>query len=97
MLSWFDAREAKEFGASLACFFIERMPPDAEMGEKAFTLKADKVLAKMAGQVLRFRQRGKLNSYKKAQLGNAFKWTLLEAGFSASYTEKLTKWLVLQV
>lgn len=97
MLNWFDASKAKAFGVSLAHFFIERMPLDSKMGERAFAQKADAVLAKMSGQILRFRQEYKLNPYKKAQLGNAFKWALLEAGFSADYANKLTKWLMLQV
>lgn len=97
MLSWFDASKAKAFGVSLAQFFIERMPLEAKMGEKAFAKKAESVHAKMTGQILRFRQECRLNPYKKAQLGNAFKWTLLEAGYSADYASKLTKWLMLQL
>jgi len=97
IVSWFDASEAKEFGKSLAQFFLERIPPISQAGEKAFALKADKVLFKMDGQIARFKQTNKLNVYKKAQLGNAFKWTLRDAGVSADYANKLTSWLLLQV
>lgn len=97
MFGWFDATEATEFGRALALFFIERMPLDLQMKEKDFSQKADKVLLKMANQVLRFRQGHKLNGYKKAKLGNAFGWALRDAGFDETYVDKLTKWLLLQL
>ena len=97
IVSWFDASEAKKFGKSLAQFFLERIPPISQANEKALAAKADKVLFKMDGQIARFKQANKLNIYKKAQLGNAFKWTLRDAGVSADYANKLTSWLLLQV
>lgn len=96
-LTWFDASKAKAFGTSLAQFFIARIPVDSNVGEKAFAQKADKILGQMSLQVLKFKQEQKLNSYKKAQLGNAFKWSLRDAGFSVAYADKLTKWLMLQL
>lgn len=97
MLSWFDASEAKKFGQELARFFLERIPVAAQLGDKAFTLKADKVLFKINGQITRFKQSNKLNTYKKAQLGNAFKWALRDAGVSIDYADKLTNWLMMQL
>ena len=97
ILSWFDASEAKKFGNSLAMFFVERMPPGSQIADKAFAQKADKVLVKMRAQVVKFKLEHKLNAYKKAQLGNAFKWTLRDAGVSSEYVNKLTQWLLLQV
>ena len=97
ILSWFDASEAKKFGSSLAIFFVDRIPPASQMGDKAFAQKADKVLIKMAAQVVRFKLEHKLNAYKKAQLGNAFKWALKDAGVPSEYVNKLTQWLILNV
>jgi len=31
--------------------------------------------------------------YKKAQLGNLFKWRLLEAGVDSAYVDGLTDWI----
>ena len=97
IFSWFDAGEAKKFGNSLAHFFIERMLPASQTGDKAFAMKADKVMHQMAGQIAQFKKNQKLNTYKKAQLGNAFKWTLRDADIGAEYIDKLTKWLMLQI
>jgi hypothetical protein len=94
ILSWFDASEAKKFGESLARFFLENIPPASRIGDKAFAQKAEKNLKIMADQIAHFKKQHKLNTYKKAQLGNAFKWVLLDAGTAADYTDELTKWLV---
>lgn len=94
MLSWFDASEAKKFGESLARFFLETVPPASRIGDKAFAEKVNKNLKIMAERVAVFKQQHKLNTYKKAQLGNAFKWTLIDASVEEAYSDELTKWLV---
>jgi len=95
--SWFDAADAKKFGTSLGLFFAEKMPSTKGYGDKAFEMKANKVLKQMSEQIARFKQQQKLNTYKKAQLGNAFKWALKDAGIEPEYADKLTQWLMLQV
>ncbi len=97
ILNWFNAAEAKEFGGSLARFFAERIPSVKQFGDKAFEMKTDKILRQMTDQIVRFKQQRKLNTYKKAQLGNAFKWALRDAGIEPEYADKLTKWLMLQI
>ena len=97
LFKWFDATESKKFGHALALFFVERMPSAKQYGDKAFEMKANKVANQMAEKVLRFKQQHKLNTYKKAQLGNAFKWALVDAGFAPDYADKLTNWLVMQL
>mgnify|MGYP003510247192 CR=1 FL=1 len=82
ILSWFDASEAKKFGTSLAHFYMERIPLET-LGVKNISLsKRQEVLGKMFQQMARFRLEHKLNIYKKAKLGNAFKWTLTDAGYA---------------
>jgi hypothetical protein len=97
ILSWFDARPAKAFGASLAVFFIEKTPTSDRIEEKKFAAKTQKTLEQIAEQIARFKLENKLNTYKKAQLGNAFKWALKDAGFAPDYVDQLTKWLMLQI
>lgn len=97
IFKWFDATDAKKFGNALAHFFVERMPSSKQFGDKAFELKANKILKQMVEQIIQFKQVQKLNTYKKAQLGNAFKWTLIDSGIQPDYADKLTQWLLLQV
>lgn len=96
MLSWFDASEAKEFGNSLARFYMNRIPPGSSSGKNMPTAKKQQeVVDKMFQQVARFKLDHKLNVYKKAQLGNAFKWTLKDAGYDPAFVDQFTKNLML--
>lgn len=94
--NWFDAREAKAFGMSLAQMFMEKVPLEAQLNEKKFAARMQDVLQKMAARVRDFRKGAEVNLYKKAQLGNAFKWALRDSGYDEAYVEKLTLWLMTQ-
>lgn len=97
ILSWFDASEAKKFGTSLAHFYIERIPPgDSGEKNKSIAKKQQEVVNKMFQQMVRFKLEHKLNLYKKAQLGNAFKWALQDAGYDPVFVDQLTKGLILK-
>ena len=94
LFSWLDAAAAKAFGADLARFYIERIPVDSKVNDKKFALKSKEVFDKMALRIAQFKEGNRLNTYKKAQLGNAFKWGLRDAGYDAAYIDRLTEWLV---
>ncbi len=94
MIGWFNAKEAEEFGASLAKFFIEKMPPDNKLNESKLSSKTEYVLTKMTAQVNAFKQGNQLNVYRTAKLGNSFRWTLKDAGYPEPYIESLVGWLV---
>jgi hypothetical protein len=93
--SWFDAKEAEDFGISLAHFHIEKLPL-GELGKKSRSpAKQRDSLNKLFQKMARFKQEHKLNVYKKARLGNAFKWTLKEAGYDPEYVDQIVKQLML--
>ena len=94
LFSWFDATAAKEFGRALAKFYCERIPVDSKGDDRKFASKSKDVLDKMALQIARFKEANRLNTYRKAQLGNAFKWSLRDDGYDAVYIDRLTEWLV---
>jgi hypothetical protein len=94
---WFDATQARSFGEGLAQLFIEKLPSSHGLSSKAFEAKARETLGKLSKQVQAFRQSNRLNFYQKAKLGNAFKWTLRDAGYDAKYADELTEWLMLQL
>jgi hypothetical protein len=82
----------------LAVLFIEKIPVDESgVDDKLFARKTKKTLAAMTTKVTEFRKNNGLNIYKRAQLGNAFKWKLKEAGYSPAYINELTLWLVKQL
>jgi hypothetical protein len=92
MLAWFDAREAQEFGKSLAQFFIERVPLDPT--KKNSPKKQQETLNKMLTQLSVFKLKAKLNFYKKAKLWNAFKWALYEAGYDREAVDQMVSELI---
>ena len=92
--AWFDVKEAKAFGANLAAFYMARVKTQADAKSSKFVDKKQRILLdKLTQQIVVFRRSNKLNIYKKAQLGNAFKWYLLEAGFDTDYVDELTSWV----
>ena len=92
--SWLDASPSIKFGELLARFFIDNVPHDPKVSEKKFAAKTSAVLQKMDKQIDDFKAEQKLNLYKKAKLGNAFKWALRDSGHDQEYIDKLTDWLV---
>jgi hypothetical protein len=96
VMSWFNASEEKRFGESLARFFMERTPSGENRPTKFVAKKQEELLSKLAQQVAQFRTQHKMNIYKKAQLGNSFKWTLRDAGYDSAYVDDLTSWLMLR-
>jgi len=94
MLTWFDAHDAQQFGLSLAEFFIQRIPLEGSGNTNKSKKKQQEVLNKMLLQVQIFKTKHKLNIYKKAKLGNALKWRLLDAGYNPVFVDELTKELL---
>ena len=97
MFGWFDAREAKAFGATLANDFVRQVAPARNLPQKKFAQKADAALAKIGRDVAEFRKSHPLNVYTRAQLTNQFKWVMKDAGYDADYVDKLTDWLILKL
>ncbi len=95
LLNWFDAKEAKEFGIALARFHIEKIPLDSSGAKNKPMAKKQEALNKLFQQMARFKLEHRLNIYKKAQLGNAFKWALRDAGYEAAYVDQITRQLML--
>ena len=90
-----SAKEAKEFGLSLAEFFAQRVPPESiPATEKKPLRKVGEVVSKLHAQVERFRADHKLNMYKKAKLANAFQWKLFDLGYDKLIVQELTKELL---
>jgi hypothetical protein len=97
LFGWFDATAAKAFGEELAKYFVQAAPQAERYGEKAFEMKSTKVFRQMTEQIAGFKRLNKLNTFKKAQLGNAFRWHLLDSGLEKPQVDKLTQWLMLEL
>ena len=95
---WFDTQAAKAFGRELADFYISRAGKNSEnTRNKIIEKKQRELLGKLSQKIDLFKSRHALNFLKKAQLGNAFKWHLLDAGLDKSQVDELTSWVTRQL
>lgn len=98
LFSWFDAREAKKFGCSLAELLIQRLVLEGpSQNNRLSGKKHDAMLHTMLQRITSFKRDHKMNTYKKAQVGNAFKWALKDKGYDPEYVDHLTNWLMLKI
>lgn len=91
---WFNATEAHAFGESLAELILKKMPPASESSKSLSPKKKEELLSNLFSQAERFRANHKLNIYKKAKLGNAFKWKMRDLGYDEAFTNELTHQLM---
>jgi hypothetical protein len=90
-----DTREIEDFGTVLANDLGRRFPPASEARTDPgaqYQLKV--ILEGLGARAVRFHLDKKLNVYKKAKLGNVFKWRLKELGYSDSFIDNATKEIV---
>ena len=55
------------------------------------------ILDSLAARALRFQQDNKLGIYKKAKLGNTFRWRLKELGYSDAFIDRATQHIVTHI
>ena len=88
---WFDTTDIDEFARSIAAQLIERVPPSSLT---ALTKKAVVGLNKshhaVYAQAQQFALGHRLNVYKKARLGNCFRWALRDAGYPKEFVDAWT-------
>lgn len=95
ILGWFNAREAEEFGNSLAEFFDEKFRANEKARDPKFGAKQQKLVAEVLSRAQQFKAKHKLNAYQKAKLGNTFKWKLRDLGHNTELIDVVTKDLMI--
>ena len=91
ILTWFDTKEVDEFARALAQDLIGRLPPQQPDNSKRATPERlrntrDAILSRTAA----FARTHNINWYKKAHLGNTFKWELRGAGYDQQFVDAIT-------
>lgn len=89
--------QVDEFAKSLARELAKQCPPDpsAEGGRPSVTPKRlVATLDQLCGKALGFREQHDLGIYKKARLGNTFRWELSELGYGKDFVDNVTQQLV---
>ena len=91
----FNTKEIEEFATTLAADLGRRFPPASEARTDPGAQHQIKVILEGLGaRAIRFHKQYKLGIYKKAKLGNVFKWKLKELGYSDAFAERATKEII---
>lgn len=95
-----SSKQVDEFAKGLAQEIAKRYPPtmDKGGGERKISQKRLTVILEEAfNKVTAFKDQHRLGVYKKARLGNTFRWELAELGYSEKFVETATEGLVVYV
>jgi hypothetical protein len=95
IFKFLDTRELEEFATSLASDLARRFPPASESRTDAGAKhQINVILEGLAARAVRYHEQHRLGVYKKAKLGNVFKWKLIELGYSKGFAEGATRDIV---
>lgn len=94
IIPWFDTKEVDQFARALAQDLVGRMPP-ANAGKKITPERLHNTRDAIVSRTAAFARTHKINWYKKAHLGNTFKWELQDAGYDQGFVDAITYDVVL--
>jgi hypothetical protein len=96
-----SSKQVDEFAKDLARQLARQCPPErAESGGGKPNVTPRKLVATLEDvcrKALDFRKEHKLGIYKKARLGNTFRWELTELGYDRQFAEDVTQRLVVYI
>jgi hypothetical protein len=92
----FADKELEDFAKGLAASLAKRYPPSLETspGRKVSVNRVTKVMEDILDKVAEYNRSHKLGMFKKARLGNTFRWELKELGYSEKFIEVATEGLI---
>ena len=91
----FDTKELEQFATGLAEDLGRRFPPASEARTDTGAKNQVKVILDgLAARALRYHEQNRLGVYKKAKLGNVFKWKAKDLGYSDGFAERATKEII---
>jgi rRNA maturation protein Rpf1 len=96
LFKFFGNSKVDEFAKSLAQDIAKRYPPAiANNPEQMISQKRlTTILEDVFNRAHQFNSEHKLGMFKKAKLGNTFKWELKEMGYDEKFTETATEGLI---
>lgn len=98
---WFGADISKKFGVDMAMLLVQSATREVKSSTRTKSSRKDEkrfdaTLHSIEKQLGKFMAGHRLNIYSKAQMGSAFKFTLLENGFESEAANAMTTWLLLR-
>jgi hypothetical protein len=95
MPNWLDTSEVDRFVDEIVGDLVKRFPPlTGGTYSKKEIERLTKTHKSILDRVERFAAEHKLNIFKKARLGNRFKWALKEAGYEPMVVDAFTQEVV---
>lgn len=96
LIDLFTSKKVKEFARTLADDLAKRYPPSMESGsERRMSAKGvSNIIEGLCVKAVDFSLQNKLGFYKKAKLGNTFRWELKSLGYSDEFIEVATEGLI---
>jgi len=94
-----SGKQVDEFANTLAQELAKRYPPALDKGgERRISQKRmTTILEDTFNRAIEFKQQHKLGVYKKARLGNTFRWELERMGYSKNFIELATEGLIVYI
>jgi len=95
----FSSKDVDQFAKSLALDISKRYPPalDTSKEKKISQNRVTKVLESAYKKAVEFKASKDLGVYRKARLGNSFRWELTELGYSKAFVEIATEGLIVYI
>lgn len=93
-----SGKQIDEFAKALAHELAKRCPPAQDGGRpRVAPQKLVSTLDELCGRALKFRNEHRLGVYKKARLGNTFRWELTDLGYDKRFAEDATQRLIVRI
>jgi len=94
-----SGKDVDAFAKGLAQELAKRYPPALDKGSerKVSQKRLTNILEDTFSRAIEFKRQHKLGVYKKARLGNTFRWELQEMGYSEKFVEIATEGLVVYI
>jgi hypothetical protein len=94
-----SGKQVDEFAVNLAQELAKRYPPALDQGsERRISQKRLTTLLEDTFQrAMDFKKQHKLGVYKKARLGNTFRWELQEMGYTEKFVEVATEGIIVYI
>jgi hypothetical protein len=99
ILEFFSSRRVAELAKSMAHDVAKRYPPAIanNPAQMVSQQRLSGILEEVFARATEFSQKNKLGWYKKATLGNDFRWELTELGYDKKFVDSATEGLILCV
>jgi len=91
-----SSKDVDAFAKQLADELAKRYPPalDQTSGQTLSEKRLTRILEDVCNKAVAYKNEHKLGVYKKARLGNTFRWELEERGYTKVFIETATEGLV---